>query len=153
MQNRPTKFSVLFGVLKKRRYYATKRENEVGKIRTSPWRKNEKALEISVYFALCGVVGNEEKNTYRRVGKKIFSSVEGEKRVAKPFGNVLLAKGAGTAAAIALLVKRTGAGAIRQFLRARFYHSTKIRLSAHFAPAGNLLGSAFPKPCYGGLRR
>ena len=32
MQSRPTKFSVLFGVLKNRRYYATKRENEVGKI-------------------------------------------------------------------------------------------------------------------------
>jgi len=32
MQNRPTKFSVLFGVLKNRRYYVTKRGNEVGKI-------------------------------------------------------------------------------------------------------------------------
>ena len=36
----------------------------------------------------------------------------------------------------------------RHFFRARFYHSTKIRLSAHFAPAGILLGSAFPKPCF-----
>ena len=36
----------------------------------------------------------------------------------------------------------------RQFLRARFYRSTKIRLFAHFAPAGILLGSAFPKPCH-----
>jgi len=77
MQNRPTKFSVLFGVLKKRRYYATKRGNEVGKIQTLPWREIEKALEISVHFALCGVVGSEEKNTRHRVGKKIFSSVEG----------------------------------------------------------------------------
>ena len=41
----------------------------------------------------------------------------------------------------------------RQFFRASFYHSTKIRVFAHFTPAGNLLGSAFPKPCYGGLRR
>ena len=41
----------------------------------------------------------------------------------------------------------------RQFLRASFYHSAKIRLSAHFAPAGNLLESAFPKPCFCGLRR
>ena len=31
MRNRPIKFSVLFGVLKNRRYYATKREKEVGK--------------------------------------------------------------------------------------------------------------------------
>ena len=77
MRNRPTKFSVLFGVLKKRRYYATKRGNEVGKIKTSPWRGIEKVLEISVYFSLCGVVGSEEKNARRRVGKKIFSSVEG----------------------------------------------------------------------------
>ena len=40
-----------------------------------------------------------------------------------------------------------GAGSCH-FFRARFYHSTKIRLSAHFAPAGILLGSAFPKPCF-----
>ncbi len=43
--------------------------------------------------------------------------------------------------------------AVRRFLRASYYHSAKICLSAHFAPARNLLGSAFPKPCYGGLRR
>ena len=42
--------------------------------------------------------------------------------------------------------------AVRQFLRASFYHSAKIRLSAHFAPAGNLLGSAFPKPCLSSSR-
>ena len=43
--------------------------------------------------------------------------------------------------------------AIRQFLRASFYHGAKIRPSAVLPLAGNLLGSAFPKPCYGGLRR
>ena len=40
----------------------------------------------------------------------------------------------------------------RQFFRASFYHSTKIRVFAHFTPAGNLLGSAFPKPCYAPCR-
>ena len=34
-----------------------------------------------------------------------------------------------------------------------FYHGAKIRNSAVLPLAGNLLGSAFPKPCYGGLRR
>ena len=37
--------------------------------------------------------------------------------------------------------------------RASFYHGAKIRNSAVLSLAGNLLGSAFPKPCYGGLRR
>ena len=37
--------------------------------------------------------------------------------------------------------------------RASFYHGAKIRNSAVLPLAGNLLGSAFPKPCYGGLRR
>ena len=40
-----------------------------------------------------------------------------------------------------------------QSRRASFYHGAKIRNSAVLSLAGNLLGSAFPKPCYGGLRR
>ena len=40
-----------------------------------------------------------------------------------------------------------------QLRRASFYHGAKIRNSAVLPLAGNLLGSAFPKPCYGGLRR
>ena len=40
-----------------------------------------------------------------------------------------------------------------QLRRASFYHGAKIRNSAVLSLAGNLLGSAFPKPCYGGLRR
>jgi len=40
-----------------------------------------------------------------------------------------------------------------QSRRASFYHGAKIRNSAVLPFAGNLLGSAFPKPCYGGLRR
>ena len=38
--------------------------------------------------------------------------------------------------------------AVRQFLRASFYHGAKIRNSAVLPLAGNLLGSAFPKPCF-----
>jgi len=34
------------------------------------------------------------------------------------------------------------------FFRASFYHGAKIRNSAVLPLAGNLLGSAFPKPCY-----
>ncbi len=35
-----------------------------------------------------------------------------------------------------------------QSRRASFYHGAKIRNSAVLPLAGNLLGSAFPKPCY-----
>ena len=56
------KFSVLFGVLKNRRYYATKREKEVGKIQTSPWRKFEKNQKLFGRNELFWGVGNERKN-------------------------------------------------------------------------------------------
>ena len=39
-----------------------------------------------------------------------------------------------------------------QSRRASFYHGAKIRNSAVLPLAGNLLGSAFPKPCYTPLR-
>ncbi|OUO71177.1 hypothetical protein B5F54_16795 [Anaeromassilibacillus sp. An250] len=48
---------------------------------------------------------------------------------------------------------KTQTGAVCGSLRASFYHGAKIRNSAVLPLAGNLLGSAFPKPCYGGLRR
>ena len=38
-------------------------------------------------------------------------------------------------------------GEIYGLLRASFYHGAKIRNSAVLPLAGNLLGSAFPKPC------
>ena len=39
-----------------------------------------------------------------------------------------------------------------QSRRASFYHGAKIRNSAVLPLAGNLLGSAFPKPCFAPLR-
>ena len=50
-------------------------------------------------------------------------------------------------------VRKNQTGAVCGSYRASFYHGAKIRNSAVLALAGNLLGSAFPKPCYGGLRR
>ena len=50
-------------------------------------------------------------------------------------------------------VPKNQTGAVCGSLRASFYHGAKIRNSAVLPLAGNLLGSAFPKPCYGGLRR
>ena len=38
--------------------------------------------------------------------------------------------------------------AVCGLLRASFYHGAKIRNSAVLPLAGNLLGSAFPKPCF-----
>ena len=50
-------------------------------------------------------------------------------------------------------VRKNQTGAVCGSYRASFYHGAKIRNSAVLSLAGNLLGSAFPKPCYGGLRR
>ena len=50
-------------------------------------------------------------------------------------------------------VRKNPTGAVCGSYRASFYHGAKIRNSAVLPLAGNLLGSAFPKPCYGGLRR
>ena len=43
---------------------------------------------------------------------------------------------------------RTEARGSLQSRRASFYHGAKIRNSAVLPLAGNLLGSAFPKPCF-----
>ena len=50
------------------------------------------------------------------------------------------------------MYKRTRQGAICGSYRASFYHGAKIRNSAVLPLAGNLLGSAFPKPCFAPLR-
>ena len=51
-----------------------------------------------------------------------------------------------------LYVRKTRTGEVCGLLRASFYHGAKIRNSAVLPLAGNLLGSAFPKPCYTPLR-
>ena len=67
-------------------------------------------------------------------------------RAAKPRSGVILAKGKKAA--------HSGPQALScPFYVRSFYHGAKIRNSAVLPLAGNLLGSAFPKPCYGGLRR
>ena len=43
---------------------------------------------------------------------------------------------------------KDGSRGTPEFFRARFYRGAKIRSPLIFAPAGILLGSAFPKPCY-----
>ena len=45
-------------------------------------------------------------------------------------------------------VRKNQTGAVCGSYRASFYHGAKIRNSAVLPLAGNLLGSAFPKPCY-----
>ena len=45
-------------------------------------------------------------------------------------------------------VRKNQTVAVRGSYRASFYHGAKIRNSAVLPLAGNLLGSAFPKPCY-----
>ena len=49
-------------------------------------------------------------------------------------------------------VRKNPTGAVCGSYRASFYHGAKIRNSAVLPLAGNLLGSAFPKPCYTPLR-
>ena len=47
---------------------------------------------------------------------------------------------------------KDGSRGTPEFFRARFYRGAKIRSPLIFAPAGILLGSAFPKPCYAPCR-
>ena len=105
------------------------------------------------------------QNAVHRVGKN-FSSPWREIAGRKAILICLVSeKRAETAALIALLLEAGEAKTPRRncsigrrsrkhhFFRASFYHGAKIRNSAVLPLAGNLLGSAFPKPCYGGLRR
>ena len=79
-------------------------------------------------------------------------------RAAKPRSGVILAKGkkAAHSGPQALFrpfyVRKNPTGAVCGSLRARFYRGAKIRSPLIFAPAGILLGSAFPKPCYAPCR-
>ena len=80
-------------------------------------------------------------------------------RAAKPRSGVILAKGKKAihsgpqAPPCPFYVRKNQTGAVCGSYRASFYHGAKIRNSAVLPLAGNLLGSAFPKPCCGGLRR
>ncbi len=80
-------------------------------------------------------------------------------RAAKPRSGVILAKGKKAAhsgpqaLSCPFYVRKNQTGAVCGSLRARFYRGAKIRSPLIFAPAGILLGSAFPKPCLYGLRR
>ena len=75
-------------------------------------------------------------------------------RAAKPRSGVILAKGKKAAhsgpqaLSCPFYVRKNQTGAVCGSLRARFYRGAKIRSPLIFAPAGILLGSAFPKPCY-----
>ena len=74
-------------------------------------------------------------------------------RAAKPCSGVILAKGkrpptAGRKPPCPFYVRKNPTGAVCGSYRASFYHGAKIRNSAVLPLAGNLLGSAFPKPCY-----
>ena len=131
-------------------------------------RSKEKISRISVIFAFAGVVGSERKNFLpRRLPNFLFPHYRSKRkfvaipvqRVAGGLSNVSLAKGKKAAYSglkappRSLYVRKSRTGAVYGLLRASFYHGAKIRNSAVLSLAGNLLGSAFPKPCYGGLRR
>ena len=74
-------------------------------------------------------------------------------RAAKPRSGVILAKGKKAvhsgpqALSCPFYVRKNQTGAVCGSYRASFYHGAKIRNSAVLPLAGNLLGSAFPKPC------
>ena len=79
-------------------------------------------------------------------------------RAAKPRSGVILAKGKKAAhsgpqaLSCPFYVRKNQTGAVCGSLRARFYHSTKIRLSLILS-YGNLVGVATPSPPFCGLRR
>ena len=79
-------------------------------------------------------------------------------RAAKPRSGVILAKGKKAAHSgpqalfCPFYVRKNPTGAVCGSYRASFYHGAKIRNSAVLPLAGNLLGSAFPKPCLSSSR-
>ncbi len=79
-------------------------------------------------------------------------------RAAKPRSGVILAKGKKAAhsgpqaLSCPFYVRKNQTGAVCGSLRARFYHSTKFRLSAHFVLRESCWG-CHPKPAFCGLRR
>ena len=114
-----------------------------------------------------GGVGSERKNSLpRRLPKSPFPHYRSKRnfekipvqRVAKPLCGVILAKGKQTAhsgpqaLSCPFYVRKNQTGAVCGSYRASFYHGAKIRNSAVLPLAGNLLGSAFPKPCFTPLR-
>ena len=130
--------------------------------------KPEKAACPVWQISKRGGVGSERKNLLpRRLPNFLFPHYRSKRkfvaipvqRVAGGLSNVSLAKGKKAAYSglkappRSLYVRKSRTGAVYGLLRASFYHGAKIRNSAVLSLAGNLLGSAFPKPCYGGLRR
>ena len=85
-------------------------------------------------------------------GRKALLRCLVSRKRAETAASIALLAGAGEARTPRRICSMNRRSRKRHFFRARFYHSTKIRLSAHFAPAGILLGSAFPKPCYAPCR-
>lgn len=96
----------------------------------------------------------------RRSLKCIFSGKgkSRSQRAAKPRSGVILAKGKKAAHSgpqalfCPFYVRKNPTGAVCGSLRARFYHSTKFRLSAHFVLRESCWG-CHPKPAFCGLRR
>ena len=131
-------------------------------------RSKEKIARFVWQISKRGGVGSERKNSLpRRLPKSCCPDYRSERkfekipvqRVAKPLCGVILAKGKKAAHSgpqvlfCPFYVRKNQTGAVCGSYRASFYHGAKIRNSAVLPLAGNLLGSAFPKPCYGGLRR
>ena len=131
-------------------------------------RSKEKIARFVWQISKRGGVGSERKNSLpRRLPKSCCPDYRSERkfekipvqRVAKPLCGVILAKGKKAAHSgpqvlfCPFYVRKNQTGAVCGSYRASFYHGAKIRNSAVLPLAGNLLGSAFPKPCYGGLHR
>ena len=80
-------------------------------------------------------------------------------RAAKPRSGVILAKGKKAAHSglkappCSLYVRKNPDRGSLRLTKSKILPQYQNSLFAHFAPAGILLGSAFPKPCLCGLRR
>jgi len=90
--------------------------------------------------------------------KRKFEKIPGQ-RVAGGLSNVSLAKGKKAAHSglkappCSLYVRKNPDRGSLRLTKSKILPQYQNSLIAHFAPAGILLGSAFPKPCLCGLRR
>ena len=101
--------------------------------------------QISVIFALRGVVGSRGRNIAAALAKSPLTALkvlreEYRRKVGR--SPALSVEG----------ISGSPHSGIRHFLRARFYHSTKFRLPAHFVLWESCWG-CHPKPAFCGLRR
>lgn len=115
-----------------------------------------KLPKISVHSALRGVVGTE-REIECQICQKSFSNRSRERKETclKPFSNRVSGseRNEGKSPVPIRSVDEAPPGRHSPAIKSKYRPVYQIPLSLHLLPRSYLLGSAFPKPCFCGLRR